>query len=93
MIIKRLPLLIAGGIGYVLGTRAGRERYDQIKRWASRVADNPAVQASAGFVRAQASDRNQLRRHVVLVAELAQQLVREGEPLRRDSGHDTCRPG
>ncbi len=50
----RLVLGIA--IGYVLGSRAGRERYEQIKRWSYRVGDNPAVQGIAGMVRAQAAD-------------------------------------
>ena len=46
--------VVAGiAIGYVLGSRAGRERYEQIKRWSRRVADNPAVQGAAGLVRAQ----------------------------------------
>lgn len=49
----RLVLGIA--IGYVLGSRAGRERYEQIKRWSSSVADHPAVQGTAGFVRAKVS--------------------------------------
>ncbi|MEW9527733.1 YtxH domain-containing protein [Microbispora sp. NPDC049125] len=42
-------------IGYVLGTRAGRERYEQIKRFTQRVADSPTVQEAAGLVGAQAS--------------------------------------
>jgi hypothetical protein len=46
-------LLIGIAAGYVLGSRAGRERYEQIKRWASRAADNPAIQGAAGLVRAQ----------------------------------------
>ena len=46
--MKKLTLLIAGGIGYVLGTRAGRERYEQIKRAATRVKDDPRVQEKAG---------------------------------------------
>jgi hypothetical protein len=45
--MKKLTLLIAGGIGYVLGTRAGRERYEQIKRTATRVKDDPRVQEKA----------------------------------------------
>ena len=45
--MKKLTLLIAGGIGYVLGTRAGRERYEQIKRAATRVKDDPRVQEKA----------------------------------------------
>lgn len=48
-------ILLGTGIGYVLGSRAGRERYEQIKRWSSRVADHPAVQGAAGFVRAKIS--------------------------------------
>jgi hypothetical protein len=47
MIIKRLPLLIAGGIGYVLGTKAGRERYEQIMRTANKVKNDPRVQEKA----------------------------------------------
>jgi hypothetical protein len=45
--MKKLTLLIAAGIGYVLGTRAGRERYEQIKRTATRVKDDPRVQEKA----------------------------------------------
>ncbi|HEY3685713.1 MAG TPA: hypothetical protein VGL93_21960 [Streptosporangiaceae bacterium] len=42
-------------VGYVLGARAGRERYEQIKRAARRAADSPAVQAAAGVVQQQAA--------------------------------------
>jgi hypothetical protein len=47
MIIKRLPLLIAGGIGYVLGAKAGRERYDQLKSQFDKVKSDPRVQEKA----------------------------------------------
>ena len=47
MIIKRLPLLVAGGIGYVLGTKAGRERYEQIISQFNKVKDDPRVQEKA----------------------------------------------
>ncbi|KAA2266185.1 hypothetical protein F0L68_02660 [Solihabitans fulvus] len=49
-------ILAGAAIGYVLGARAGRRRYDQIVRAYRRIADHPAVQAAAGFVRAKASD-------------------------------------
>jgi hypothetical protein len=45
--MKKLMLLVAGGIGYVLGTRAGRERYEQIKKAATRVKDDPRVREKA----------------------------------------------
>jgi len=46
--IKKLTLLVAFGVGYVLGARAGRARYEQIADGARRLAGNPKVQAAAG---------------------------------------------
>ncbi|ADG87912.1 hypothetical protein TBS_01680 [Thermobispora bispora] len=53
----RYRAMFAAGlaIGYVLGARAGRERYEQIKRLVQRIADNPTLQEAAGLVGAQAS--------------------------------------
>lgn len=45
--MKKLLVLIAGGIGYVLGTKAGRERYDQILGTFNKVKDDPRVQEKA----------------------------------------------
>ena len=46
---------IAGfATGFIVGARAGRERYDQIVRAARQVADNPTVQQAAGALQAQA---------------------------------------
>jgi len=44
---KLLTLAVAGAAGYVLGTRAGRERYEQIRGMARGVKDDPRVQAQA----------------------------------------------
>jgi hypothetical protein len=46
--MSKSSLLIGVAIGYVLGSRAGHERYEQIKSGASKVAHNPKVQAAAG---------------------------------------------
>jgi hypothetical protein len=43
------------GIGFVLGARAGRERYEQLRKLARKVADSPAVQQAAGALQAQAT--------------------------------------
>ena len=40
----KTKLLLAGAIGYVLGARAGRGRYEQIKTAATKVRTNPQVQ-------------------------------------------------
>ena len=45
--MKKLSLLVAAEAGYVLGARAGRERYEQIKKVATRVKDDPRVQQKA----------------------------------------------
>ena len=45
--MKKLTLLAAVGVGYVLGTKAGRERYEQIKGTFIKVKDNPRVQETA----------------------------------------------
>jgi hypothetical protein len=45
--MKKLMLLTAGAVGYVLGTRAGRERYEQIKAGAVKLKNNPTVQQKA----------------------------------------------
>jgi len=39
----RLGLIVGLGIGYVLGARAGVERYEQIRRWAVEARRHPAV--------------------------------------------------
>ena len=49
----KLSTLVFAGAGYVLGTRAGRERYDQIVRVARRVGGSQTVQSTAGLVQAQ----------------------------------------
>jgi hypothetical protein len=44
--MSKLTLLAAGAAGYVLGARAGRERYEQIASTARTVMRNPKVQAA-----------------------------------------------
>jgi hypothetical protein len=45
--MRKLLLLAAFGVGYVLGARAGRERYEEIMRAVSRVKNDPRVQEKA----------------------------------------------
>ena len=50
----KATLVIGIAAGYVLGARAGRQRYEQIKRLTQTVKKNPAVQQAADKVQAQA---------------------------------------
>jgi hypothetical protein len=49
----KLSNLVYATAGYVLGARAGRERYDQIVRIARRFAGSQTVQSTAGLMQAQ----------------------------------------
>jgi nucleoid-associated protein YgaU len=44
--MSKLTILAAGAAGYVLGSRAGRERYEQIADGARRVMSNPRIQSA-----------------------------------------------
>ncbi len=52
----KVLLLAAAGAGYVLGARAGRERYDQISSSVGRLWGNPKVQATVGDLQDKAGD-------------------------------------
>ena len=49
----KLSMLIGGAVGYVLGIRAGRERYEQIVAVGRRIAGSQTVQSTAGVLQAQ----------------------------------------
>ncbi|WP_445269272.1 YtxH domain-containing protein [Streptomyces sp. DSM 41634] len=43
----KVTFVVGLALGYVLGTRAGRERYEQLKKSAHEFAQNPAVRNAA----------------------------------------------
>lgn len=47
----KIAFVVGAAVGYVLGTRAGRERYEQIKRGAESVWNTEPVQRGVGAVR------------------------------------------
>lgn len=61
----KLSNLIYAGAGYVLGTRAGRARYDQIVRVARRVAGSQTVQSTAGLAQARLDQFAAHARHII----------------------------
>ena len=50
--------LLGVATGYVLGSRAGRQRYEQIVRAYRQLVDHPMVQGAAGIVRAKLGGRS-----------------------------------
>jgi hypothetical protein len=53
----KLLLLVALAAGYVLGSRAGRQRYEQIKRSAIKFWNAPAVQKQVKHAEDYAKDK------------------------------------
>ncbi len=54
--MAKLSFIAGFGAGYVLGARAGRERYEQIRRAYAQAKDDPRLQGIAGMVQARADD-------------------------------------
>ncbi|MCW2601427.1 MAG: hypothetical protein JWM02_3256 [Frankiales bacterium] len=54
--IKKFTLLAGLGLGYVLGAKAGQERYQQIKRLADDLMGRPEVQQATRAFQHTASD-------------------------------------
>ena len=55
--MSRITTLGAVGVGYVLGAKAGRQRYEQIARVARRVWGDPRVQQAAAEARTAAAQK------------------------------------
>ncbi|GAB7193501.1 hypothetical protein NUM3379_42110 [Kineococcus sp. NUM-3379] len=54
--MSKLTVLVAGAAGYVLGARAGRGRYEQIRSVAAKVWGNPTVQSKVSVLEDKAAD-------------------------------------
>jgi hypothetical protein len=55
-LVAKLSFLVGFGAGYVLGARAGRERYEQIRHAYAQAKDDPRLQSLAGMAQARADD-------------------------------------
>ena len=71
-----LKFLLGAAVGYVLGAKAGHERYEQLVRTYQRVSDHPAVQGAAGVVRARVDEKLTGRPHAEAM-RLVEEVVAE----------------
>ena len=87
----RIAFLSGVAVGFVVGARAGRERYEQLKKVARTAADNPAVQQAAGALQAQAAElannarqkvTDQVRDRVPGMAKSAKQAADTRRPTK-----------
>ena len=80
--MRKMTLLVGLATGYVLGTKAGRERYEQIRaRWQS-AWENPLIQDKAGVVQSKATE----------VYESAKSTVTEKMGIKDSGSHSGVSP-
>jgi hypothetical protein len=94
--MKKLMLLTAFAAGYVLGAKAGRERYEQIRRTTLRIKNNPTVQETAHSAADMAREQAPLVGHKLAdaagtVAEKAKHAAHIGNHNGHAAG-DPARP-
>lgn len=61
--MRKITFLTGFAAGYVAGSRAGRERYEQIAKGARTVMSNPRVQQTTDKAKHQASDLADTAKH------------------------------
>ncbi|MBF4761505.1 hypothetical protein ISU07_00065 [Nocardioides islandensis] len=80
--MKKLLLLVAFAAGYVLGAKAGRQRYEQIMNAANRVKDDPHVRSAASTVAETAKEQAPVAAHkVAAAASTAASAVADRSPF------------
>jgi hypothetical protein len=86
----KLSLLVGFGVGYVLGARSGRQRYDQIAGKAQQVWRDPRVQEKAGqaqqVVQQKAGQAGQVVKEKVTSASSSSEDRAAGAPAGRAAG-------
>jgi hypothetical protein len=83
-----MAFVVGLGVGFVLGTRAGRERYDQMVKVTRKAADSPAVQQAAGAIQAQAAGLVKTTKD-----KLADQVPKIAESARGKAGTARSKAG
>jgi hypothetical protein len=88
--MSKLSHLIVFGIGYTLGARAGQERYEQIKKTAFRLKEDPRVRSAASTVTSTAREQAPVVAHkVTQAAGVAASAAAAHSPFGSGShGHD-----
>ena len=92
--LRKTTILAAAGIGYVPGTRAGRERYEQIVSAFDGVRSNPQVQKAAAQAQEYAAQQAPVvKEKAQEAAAKASGTVKDVLSSDDDAAPDTSVPG
>lgn len=88
----KIAFVLGAAVGYVLGSRAGRQRYEQIKRGAQSVWNTEPVQKGVGIVKGAIDDRADEMKAFIrrasadAFANFARQAAPKEQPRQRAGG-------
>jgi hypothetical protein len=89
MRLYRMSFVTGLAVGFVAGTRAGRERYDQMVKMAKTTRDNPTFQQAMGTIQSQATDLLSTAQHKMAegVPQIAHAAAHKVDDMRHRNGH------
>jgi hypothetical protein len=70
----KLMFVAGAAVGFVLGSRAGRERYEELSAAAQKILASPSVQEAGGVAKAQASKLYESGRDALNNSKLADKI-------------------
>jgi hypothetical protein len=73
----KLAVVAGFAAGYVLGSKAGRQRYEEIVAQARKVAGNETVQSTAGVLQAKGTDLVEKAKQSDIAAKVKQTVARD----------------
>lgn len=88
--MRKLVFVAGVAIGYVLGARAGRQRYEQLAELGRRVRDNETVRGVAGRLQQQAGQAAEVAKDRLLATSLGVRIF--GEPDDEYPAEDDITP-
>ena len=81
----KLMFITGLAAGFVLGSRAGREKYEEIRANAKKVWENPTVQEAAGVAQAQATKLYSESKDRLQSSKLGEKLTEKTQSLSGSS--------
>jgi len=86
----KFAFVVGAGLGYVLGTRAGRGQYEKLKKASSKVWENPRVQQNVQKVESRVTDMARERGSAVtdkVASTVKDRLHRAGDQSATGEGY------
>lgn len=81
--------LVATAIGYIFGSKAGKERYEKIKETSKNIANHPVAKAGLNYTRTKLADAIHPNRGIKEIIVYPEETVEKTEIIETE---DTTKP-